>query len=113
LTSINALNLGVPDLRVIQGNVPSALHELDPPDAIFIGGGFTKETFELCWAELKSMGRLVVNAVTLESEALLLNLYKNYGGELTKISINRVESIGNSAVWKPFKPITQWSLEKK
>lgn len=59
------------------------------------------------------MGRLVVNAVTLESEALLLNLYKNYGGELTKISINRVESIGNSAVWKPFKPITQWSLEKQ
>ena len=113
LTSINALNLGVPDLRVIQGNVPSALRELDPPNAIFIGGGFTKETFDLCWAELKSMGRLVVNAVTLESEALLLNLYKNYGGELTKISINRVESIGNSAVWKPFKPITQWSLEKQ
>ena len=113
LSLINALNLGVPDLKIIQGKAPGSLHELDQPDAVFIGGGFTKETFELCWSELKLLGRLVVNAVTLESEVLLLDLYKNYGGELTKLSINRVENIGNSAVWKPFKPITQWSLEKK
>jgi precorrin-6Y C5,15-methyltransferase (decarboxylating) len=113
LSSINALNLGVPDLKVVHGKAPESLHELAQPDAIFIGGGFTKETFEICLLELKLLGRLVVNAVTLESEVLLLDLYKVHGGELAKISINRVESIGSSAVWKPFKPITQWSLQKK
>lgn len=113
LSSINALNLGVPDLKVVHGKAPESLHELAQPDAIFIGGGFTKETFEICFLELKLLGRLVVNAVTLESEVLVLDLYKVHGGELAKISINRVESIGSSAVWKPFKPITQWSLQKK
>jgi precorrin-6Y C5,15-methyltransferase (decarboxylating) len=113
LTAINAMNLGVPDLEVIKGDAPAALVGLKQPDAIFIGGGFTRETFEFCWSELKSLGRIVVNVVTLESENLLLDMHKIYGGELIKITINRALDIGNSAVWKPFMPITQWSLEKK
>ncbi len=35
----NALRLGVPALRVVEGAAPSALEGLPPPDAIFVGGG--------------------------------------------------------------------------
>ena len=35
----NALALGVPDLRVVEGAAPAALAGLPAPDAVFIGGG--------------------------------------------------------------------------
>ena len=63
----NALALGAPKLDLIDGMVPAALQGLDAPDAIFIGGGLSRETFDAAWAALRPFGRLVANAVTLES----------------------------------------------
>ena len=105
--------MGVPDFRVINGQAPEVLHNLDKPDAIFIGGGLSREIFEFSWSQLKTNGRLVVNVVTLESQALLLELYLQYGGDISQLEIKRVEQIGNSTIWKPFTPVTQWSIEKK
>ncbi len=51
---------------------PPRLAGLEPPDAVFIGGGLTATgVLDACWAALAPGGRLVANAVTLESEALL------------------------------------------
>ena len=53
------------------------------PDAIFIGGGLTDEgVFDAAWTALRSGGRLVANAVTLESEAMLVRLHKDLGGDI-------------------------------
>jgi precorrin-6Y C5,15-methyltransferase (decarboxylating) len=113
LSSINAINLGVPDFKVINGQAPEALHNLDKPDAIFIGGGLSKEIFEFSWSQLTTNGRLVVNVVTLKSQALLLELYSQYGGDISQLEIKRVEQIGDSTIWKPLTAVTQWSIEKK
>ena len=56
------------------GEAPAALEGLDPPDAIFVGGGLSEGVFLAAWNALKPLGRLVANAVTLESEAELLRL---------------------------------------
>jgi len=109
----NAQALGVPALKLINGSVPEALNGLAAPDAIFIGGGLSHETFQTCWAALRPLGRLVANAVTLESEGLLVELYKEFGGDLVQIAVNRVEPLGALTGWKPLRPVTQWSLIKR
>jgi len=109
----NAQALGVPALILVDGYVPEALSGLAAPDAIFIGGGLSHETFTACWDALRPLGRLVANAVTLESEALLVQLYKEFGGDLVQISVSRVEPLGSLTSWKPLRPVTQWSLIKR
>jgi len=109
----NAVALGVPGLRIIEGEAPEALAGLDAPDAIFIGGGLSVAVFEACWQALRPLGRLVVNAVTLESEAVLLALHAEYGGDLVKIAVSRVAPIGQLHGWRPLMPVTQWALVKR
>lgn len=113
MAAANALALGVPQLRLIDGEAPEVLAGLDAPDAIFIGGGLTDEVFEVAFAALRPLGRLVANAVTLESEAVLLALHKRHGGQLSKISVQRAEPVGRLTGWRPQMPVTQWSLIKR
>ena len=109
----NALALGAPKLELIEGEVPAALAGLDAPDAIFIGGGLSPETFEIAWSNLRPLGRLVANAVTLESEAVLMALHKAHGGQLVKIGVERAEPVGRLTGWRPAMTVTQWSLVKR
>lgn len=109
----NALALGAPKLELIDGEAPAALSDLPAPDAIFIGGGFSTTTFDAAWAALKPLGRLVANAVTLESEQALSALHASHGGDLVKLSVNRAEPVGPYRGWKPLMPVTQWSLIKR
>ena len=109
----NALALGAPKLQLIEGEVPAALSGLDAPDAIFIGGGLSEETFDIAWENLRPLGRLVANAVTLESEALLIALHKKHGGQLVKIGVERAEPVGRLTGWRPAMTVTQWSLVKR
>ena len=113
MAAANALALGVPKLELIEGHVPEALEGLEPPDAVFIGGGLSEAVFDAAWAALRPLGRLVCNAVTLESEALLLDLHKRHGGQLVKLQVNRAEPVGGLTGWRPLMPVTQWSLIKR
>lgn len=113
MAAANALALGVPKLELVDGRVPEALEGLEAPDAVFIGGGLSREVFAAAWAALRPLGRLVCNAVTLESEALLLELHKEHGGQLVKINVARAEPVGSLTGWRPLMPVTQWSLIKR
>jgi precorrin-6B C5,15-methyltransferase / cobalt-precorrin-6B C5,C15-methyltransferase len=104
----NMAALGTPHLQLVQGKAPAALQDLPTPDAIFIGGGTTTEwLLDTCWTALRSGGRLVANAVTVESELQLLQWQQQVGGELTRIAIQRTQLIGNFLGWKPLIPVTQ------
>ncbi len=110
----NMAALGTPHLQLVQGKAPGALLNLPPPDAIFIGGGTTAEgLLDTCWAKLRSGGRLVANAVTVESELQLLKWHQQVGGELTRIAIQRTDPIGNFLGWKAFIPVTQSIVFKR
>ncbi len=109
----NSSNLGVPELKIVTGSAPDALANLPQPDAIFIGGGVTAEALlESCWDALGEGGRLVVNAVTIESELKVLQWQSLHGGELIRIAIQRVGAIGSFQGWKPLAPVTQWAVVK-
>ena len=97
----NAEVLGVPALRTVAGRAPAVLGELPTPDAIFIGGGLTAEgMLDAAWAALRPGGRLVANAVTLESEALLAQWYARVGGELIRIATSRARAVGSFTGWQ-------------
>jgi len=113
MAAANALALGAPKLQLIEGEAPAALQGLEPPDAIFIGGGLDAAVFDAAYTALKPLGRLVANAVTLESEAVLLDLHKRHGGTLSKLAVQRAEPVGRLTGWRPLMPVTQWSLVKR
>lgn len=109
----NAASLGTPDLEIVIGQAPNALKELPSPDAIFIGGGASDDgVFEACWSVLKPGGRLVVNAVTLETEQVLAALYAQHGGTMRRIAISRLEPVGTMHGWRAAMPVTQWVVVK-
>jgi precorrin-6B C5,15-methyltransferase / cobalt-precorrin-6B C5,C15-methyltransferase len=109
----NAAALGVPGLEVIEGAAPAALDGLTAPDAVFVGGGASDPgVFDAAIAALGAGGRLVVNAVTLDTEALLLARHAAMGGELIRISIARAGAIGGRSGWRPALPVTQWAWVK-
>ena len=110
----NAGALGVPKLRVVEGRAPGALAGLPAPDVVFIGGGVTRAgVVEAAWAALRPGGRLVANAVTLESEAVLASWYAELGGDLTRVAINRASPVGGFTGWRPMMPVTIWSMIKR
>jgi precorrin-6Y C5,15-methyltransferase (decarboxylating) len=108
----NAARLGVPTIEVVDGRAPGALSALPSPDAVFVGGGLSEETTATVADRLKSGGRLVAHAVTLESEALLLAAYAERGGETVRLSAERAEPVGTFSAWRPAMPIVQWSWRK-
>jgi precorrin-6Y C5,15-methyltransferase (decarboxylating) len=106
----NAMALGAPRLELVEGEAPAALGALPAPQAVFIGGGLSAETIDACLGALREGGRLVVNAVTLESEAVLIEAHARHGGSLTRIAVQRAEPVGGFSGWRPLMPVTQWAL---
>ncbi len=109
----NAENLGVPELRVVAGEAPAALDQLPgPPDAVFVGGGVTAATLAACWRALSVGGRMVANAVTLDAERTLLDFHAVAGGDLTRIAVERVETLGAHDAMKPQRAVLQLAATK-
>lgn len=109
----NALRLGVPHLSVVEGPLPDSLTGQAAPDAIFHGGALANpHVFETCWAALRSGGRMVANAVTLEGEAALTDRHKTHGGELVRIDISRAIAVGRFRGMQPGMAVTQWRAVK-
>ncbi len=90
-------------MRATHGMAPEALAGLPAPDAIFIGGGANAAVI----AALPP-ARLVVNAVTLETEALVAQLHAQRGGSLTRLSIEEAAPLGRMRGWTPARSVTIW-----
>jgi precorrin-6Y C5,15-methyltransferase (decarboxylating) len=106
----NAAALGADRLRVIEGRAPDCLPEGPTPDAVFIGGGLSQALLEALWVRLPRGTRLVANAVTLESEAVLAQWHGARGGTLLRIELADAAPIGNRHGWKSRYPVVQWSV---
>ncbi|MBM3551810.1 MAG: precorrin-6y C5,15-methyltransferase (decarboxylating) subunit CbiE [Alphaproteobacteria bacterium] len=109
----NALALGVPDLRVVNGEAPQALADLETPQAIFIGGGADAVTLDFAWSALPRFGRIVVNAVTIETQALLADAYREKSGELLHLQIAHARPIGRFQAFDSAMAVTQWRAVKR
>ncbi|RAU93658.1 cobalamin biosynthesis bifunctional protein CbiET [Mycobacterium colombiense] len=107
----NATTFGA-DIEV-RGEAPDAFAGAEPPSAIFIGGGLTQPgLLEACLHNLPAGGRLVVNAVTTESEAVLAQAHQRLGGQLRRFQHYHGEPLGAFTGWRPQYPVTQWVVTK-
>ena len=109
----NALSFGAPSLSIVTGKAPQVFADLPGPDAIFIGGGARSPgMIERAFDALGSGGRLVVNAVTLETQAAAVDWRARWGGDLIQIAVAHAEPVGRYSGWRAAMPIVQWRLVK-
>ncbi len=113
MIAVNADQLGAPRLHMVPKAAPEAYEGLPPPHAVFIGGGISVHgTFEQAWIALRPGGRMVVNVVTIEGEMHLYDLQAKHGGELVRIDVSTLTSIGPHRAMKPRMAVTQWRVTK-
>ncbi|WP_170417922.1 precorrin-6y C5,15-methyltransferase (decarboxylating) subunit CbiE [Ruegeria arenilitoris] len=106
----NADALGQDRLQVIHGRAPDALDGLPLPDVVFVGGGLSDALLDWLVSNLPSGTRLVANAVTLESEAVLSQWHAKLGGDLLRIELAQAGDLGPRRGWKSAYPVVQWSV---
>lgn len=94
-------------------DAPASFDFSPPPSAVFVGGGVSQPgLIDACWETLRPGGRLVANAVTVESEAILAQWYSRVGGELRRFQHYRGDAVGAFTGWRPAMPVTQWAVTK-
>ena len=109
----NAAARGTPALTIVLGAAPDALAGLPNPDAVFLGGGAHRPgVIDTAWAALPPDGRLVVNAVTTETEIILLAAQARLGGTLLRVALSRLDSVGPMHAFRPAMTVTQWAAVK-
>ena len=108
----NALALGVDRLTVVEGHAPDALAGHPLPDAVFIGGGLSPALLDHIWSALRPGTRIVANAVTLESEALLAQWHDERGGHLLRIELAEAAPLGTRRGWRSAYPLVQWTVTR-
>jgi precorrin-6B C5,15-methyltransferase / cobalt-precorrin-6B C5,C15-methyltransferase len=105
----NARRLGVPRLEVVHAMAPAALSALAAPDAVFVGGGASDPALLAAVRQvLPPGGRLVVNAVALETQSRLLEAYARHGGELCRLAIESAAPLGGMVCLRPALAVLQW-----
>lgn len=110
---VNAAAFGLAHrITVTQGHWPDLAATLPRPDAVFVGGGADLTGLDRLWSLMPDGTRLVANAVTLESEALLSTCQQRRGGTLLRIELATAEPLGRLRGWHPSRPVVQWSVVK-
>jgi precorrin-6B C5,15-methyltransferase / cobalt-precorrin-6B C5,C15-methyltransferase len=62
------------------------------------------------WGLIAPGTKLVVNAVTLETEALVASLSARHGGSLLRIELAEAAPLGTKRGWRAAYPVVQWSV---
>lgn len=107
---------GVDNVRVVAGRAPEALADLEPPDAVFVGGskGSMDEIIATALERLRPEGRLVVNAITLENaaEAYQAIRRRDLVPDVTLLQVSRSEPLAHYLRYEALNPIQIFAVTK-
>lgn len=118
LTASNVEKFGVKgNVSITGGKAPQALLTLPNADAILIGGGglSLRPILQIANSKLNSNGRIVVNAILLETATLAINELKSLGFrdiDITHISVAKGKQINSGTMMMARNPITIVSATK-
>ena len=96
-------------LEIIHKNAPDGLKNLPAPDAVFIGGGGkdVAKILDACSKRLKQGGRIIVNAITLETLAAAAGFFKSKGWNTETISVNiaKTKDVASLHLFNAYNPV--------
>jgi precorrin-6Y C5,15-methyltransferase (decarboxylating) len=105
------------DFTVRNGLAPHGLEEFPDPDSVFIGGtsGGMDDILDVCCSRLKPGGRIVLNAVTIESLANGMEAFKarNFDVSITLAQISRSKPILQLTRFDALNPIYIITAKRK
>ena len=112
----NARRHGTDNVRVIAGRAPEVLADLEPPDAVFVGGskGSMAAIVDAALERLRPGGRLVVNAVTLENAGETYQAIRARGlvPEVTLLQVARAEPLAHYLRYEALNPIQIFAVTR-
>jgi len=112
----NIITHKVDNVDVIHGKAPETLEGLPAPDAVFVGGskGNMKAIIETSLTALSEGGRLVVNAITLETVQETYQYFKRAGikAEVTQVNISKAVPLAHYHRYEAMNPIHIFCVTK-
>ena len=112
----NARAHGVDNVRVIAGRAPEALIDLEPPDAVFIGGskGSMADIIDVALDRLRPGGRIVATAITLENAHEAYQSLRRHAlvPEVTLVQVSRAEPLAHYHRFEAQNPIQLFAATK-
>ncbi len=118
LTKSNVQKFGVEgNVSISRGRAPEALIALPNADAVFIGGGGStlRTIIQTAHYKLRSMGRIVINAILLETATTAIAELKALGYQdidVAHISVSKGKQINSGTMLLARNPITIVSATK-
>jgi len=104
LRKFNARNV-----TLVEGNAPECLDELPDPDRVFIGGsgGHLWDILQIADRRLPAAGRIVLNAITLDTLTSALEFFNNagYEVEVTTVNIARTRPLTDYKMFEAYNPV--------
>ena len=119
LIAENAKRFGVENITVVEGAAPAALDGLPALDVALIGGSGRKlsDILDIIGARLRPAGRIVANAITMQTVAACLDYFhahaEHYTYEAIQVQISRMERVGPYDMAKALNPIYIITAQRK
>ncbi len=97
------------NVQLVEGDAPQCLEELPDPDRVFIGGsgGHLWEILELVDQRLAAGGRIVLNAITLDTLTAANEYFGNAGYEVEVVTVNiaRTRPLTSYKMFEAYNPV--------
>jgi len=105
----NLLKFNTRRVSLIEGAAPECLDELPDPDRVFIGGsgGRLWEILDAVDQRLAINGRIVLNAITLDTLTAANEYFGNagYQVEVVTVNISRTRPLSNYKMFEAYNPV--------
>ena len=105
----NVEKFSVGNVEIICAEAPEGLDRLPNLDAAIIGGsgGRLEEILKVLCPKIKSGGRVVLNAITIQTTATALEYFRRGGWscEACQVQITRLERVGHCDMAKALNPV--------
>lgn len=107
----NAEKFSLNNVTVIAAEAPDGLKDLPAPDTVLIGGSGSRllEILDVITPKLKKACRLVLNCITIQTLATLLDYLRthedDYDYDAIQVQINRLHKVGKYDMANAINPI--------
>jgi cobalt-precorrin-6B (C15)-methyltransferase len=110
LITANTTKFRLTNVELVQGEAPAALAGLPVPDVVIVGGsgGNLPQILDICYERLRIGGRIIINAVTLEtlcSAQQFFTACEGFSLDVTCVAITKAVPMGASHLFRAHNPV--------